>query len=362
MLGKGVAALRAGRFIGSKIVARAVAGAIAGTVAGALALAASAQAQTYKAEYKLSTIVGAPLVQGVAAEKWASLVRERTQGRINIRVYPNSTLVGGDQTREFTALRQGVIDLSIGAGISWSPQVKELNVFSLPFLVHSTAIADAMVAGDVGQYIFERIRALGVTPLAWGDSGFRIVANSKHPIRRPSDLKGLKIRVIGSPLFGDFYSHMGANPTQMSTADMQPALATQAVDGADQSVEGFVALKLPSLKQKHLTLLNHTWEPYILSVNTGVWESWSPADRAIVQEAAVVVGKDIVAAKRKGLTAEDDSLIREIGALGVEVVVPTAAEIKAFQEDSRPIYEKWAKQLPADLVAKAERTAAGVGP
>jgi TRAP-type C4-dicarboxylate transport system substrate-binding protein len=89
-----------------------------------------AAAQTkYAAEYRLSTVVGTAFPWGKGGELWANLVRERTKGRINIKMYPGVALVAGDQTREFTAIRQGVIDLAIGSTINWSPQVKELNLF-----------------------------------------------------------------------------------------------------------------------------------------------------------------------------------------------------------------------------------------
>ena len=116
----------------------------------ALALPVSfAFAQTaYKPEYKLSTVVGPAFPWGKGGEIWADLVRERTKGRINIKMYPGVSLVAGDQTREFTAIRQGVIDLAIGSTINWSPQVKELNLFSLPFLMPDYAAIDALTQGE----------------------------------------------------------------------------------------------------------------------------------------------------------------------------------------------------------------------
>ena len=108
---------------------------IATAVATTLLAAGGAQAQTYRAEYRLSTTLGTAFPWGQAGERWIELVREKTQGRINIKLYSGNSLVGGEQTREFTAIRQGVIDLSIGSTINWSPQIKELNLFSLPFLM-----------------------------------------------------------------------------------------------------------------------------------------------------------------------------------------------------------------------------------
>jgi len=155
----------------------------------ALALAAvatSAAAQTkYRDEYRLSTVVGTAFPWGKSGERWAELVKQRTNGRINIKMYPGVSLVAGDQTREFTAIRQGVIDLAIGSTINWSPQIKELNLFSLPFLMPDYAAIDALTQGAVGRDIFARLEKAGVVPLAWGENGFREMTNSKRELRRP---------------------------------------------------------------------------------------------------------------------------------------------------------------------------------
>src|SRR6478672_100516 len=121
------------------------------TTVAALFLAAPAHAQQkYQPEYRLSTVLGPAFPWGRGGERWAELVKEKTQGRINIRMYPGTSLVAGDQTREFTAIRQGVIDMAIGSSINWSPQVKELNLFSLPFLMPDHRAIDALTQGEVG--------------------------------------------------------------------------------------------------------------------------------------------------------------------------------------------------------------------
>lgn len=190
------------------------------TLCAAACLGATASyAQNYKSEYKLSIVVSRAFPWGQGAEIWSKLVRERTDGRINIKIYPGTSLVQGDQTREFTAIRQGVIDMAVGSTINWSPQIHELNLFSLPFLMPDYAALDALVQGEVGRDLFARISEAGVEPLAWGENGYRQISNSKRPIKRPEDMKGMKLRVVGSPLYIDTFTTLGANPTQMSQAD-----------------------------------------------------------------------------------------------------------------------------------------------
>lgn len=119
--------------------------------AGLSAFTAPAIAAEYKAEYRMSLVLGPPTPWGQAGKMWADMVKERTQGRINIKLYPGVSLIQGDQTREFSALRQGVIDMAVGSTINWSPQVKELNLFSLPFLMPDYAAIDALTQGSVGK-------------------------------------------------------------------------------------------------------------------------------------------------------------------------------------------------------------------
>ena len=331
-------------------------------IAAAAALtftAPAAIAQTaYKSEYRMSLVLGTAFPWGKGGELWANKVRERTNGRINIKLYPGVSLIQGDQTREFSALRQGVIDMAVGSTINWSPQVKQLNLFSLPFLMPDYAAADALTQGEVGQRLFQTLEKAGVVPLAWGENGYREISNSKKAIKTPEDLKGMKIRVVGSPLFLDTFTALGANPTQMSWADAQPAMASSAVDGQENPLSVYMAAKLYTVAQKHLTLWGYMNDPLIFVVNKDIWNSWTPADREIVKQAAIDAGKEQVAIARKGVVEADKPLLKEIASHGVTVTQLNPAEREAFVKATRPVVEKWKGQIGADLVNLAEKTIA----
>ncbi|VTU19543.1 DctP family TRAP transporter solute-binding subunit [Variovorax sp. PBL-E5] len=332
---------------------------------GVLAVAAAlgtfsvaAPAQSYKAEYKMSLVLGPPTPWGQAGKIWADLVKERTQGRINIKLYPGVSLIQGDQTREFSALRQGVIDMAVGSTINWSPQVKQLNLFSMPFLMPDYAAVDALTQGEVGKDMFKILDKAGVVPLAWGENGFREITNSKKPIRTPEDLKGMKIRVVGSPIFSDMFTALGANPTQMSWADAQPALASGAVDGQENPLFLFTILKMQTVGQKFVTTWGYVCDPLVFVVNKEVWASWTPADQAAVRQAALDAGKQELVLARKGLVEADKPVLKEIAGMGVTVTSLNPAERDAFVKATRPVYDKWKSTVGTDLVAKAEKAVA----
>ena len=332
------------------------------TAAAAAALALSPSValaqQAYKSEYRLSLVLGPPSPWGMAGQIWSDLVKERTQGRINIKLYPGVSLIQGDQTREFSALRQGVIDMAVGSTINWSPQVKSLNLFSMPFLMPDYAAVDALTQGEVGKEVFKTLEKSGVMPLAWGENGYRELTNSKHAISKPEDLKGMKIRVVGSPIFTDMFSAMGANPTQMSWADAQPALSSGAVDGQENPLFMFTILKLQTVGQKFVTTWGYMADPLVFVVNKDIWATWSKADQDIVRQAAIDAGKQEIVIARKGLVEPGKPLLKDIAGMGVTVTQLTPEQREAFVKVTRPVYEKWKPTVGVNLVEMAEKAVA----
>lgn len=316
--------------------------------AAALTTAFTVQAR----EYSISTVLSDAFPWGQAATKWAELVKERSEGRITLRVYDNAQLVSGDQTKEFSAMRSGLIDMAVGSTINWSPQVPELNLFSLPFLMADNADIDAITQGEAGQMVFKAIEKRGVVPLAWGENGFRELSNSKQPIRTPNDLKGMKIRVVGSPLFQDTFSTLGANPTQMSWADAKPALTTGAVDGQENPLSVFDVSRIDQVDQKYLTLWHYMADPLIFAVSPNVWKGFSAEDQALLKQAAYDAGQWEIESSR----AAEAQRLASIRARGVEVIELSADERQAFIDATAPLYQKWEKRIGAELL-KAARSA-----
>jgi TRAP-type C4-dicarboxylate transport system substrate-binding protein len=309
----------------------------------------------YRAEYKMSTVVPPAFAWGKGGEIFGNLVRERTSGRINIKQYPGASLVQGQQDRELAAMRQGIIDVLCGAPINWSGTARDLGVFTLPFLFPDHKAWDAVTGNTafMDEY-FNLVRKAGAEPLAVGETGYRQISNSKRPVIKPDDMKGIKVRVVGSPMYGEIMSSMGANPTFMSWADAQPALASGAVDGQENPLEVFLAAKIHTLGQKYVTKWNYSNDILLFAIATPIWQSWSPADQKIVRESAVDAAKQQVALVRK-LFDED---VQRVGALGVQVHVPTPAEVAAWQIATRRTYAAWKAQIHPGLIGKAEEIVA----
>lgn len=319
-----------------------------------LGFAPAGQAADYKDEYKLSAVLPPAFPWGMAAQRWIDLVEERTDGRIEIKRYRTSALLSGAQTREFTALRAGAIDMAVGNTLNWSPQIKQLNVFNLPFLMPDYAAIDAIVDGEAGKRLFDLIEQRGVKPLAWGTNGFRQVSNSVRKVETPSDLEGLKIRVVGSPLYNDTFSALGANPTQMNWGDALSAVGSEAIDGLEVPLIVFKKADLASVGLEHVTLWNYAGGQLIFAVNRDAWNQWSEQDQQIVRRAAVQAAKENRIIARKGMIPPDDHLVEEIRGQDVTVTRLSDEQLEAFKQATRPVYEDWKQRIGPELVDTAE--------
>lgn len=309
----------------------------------------------YKSEYRVSLASPPGTVWYQGTEQFARLVQERTQGRIRMKVYPGSSLLQGQQDRELTALRQGVIDVLVGTTLTWSGTVKDFALFHMPFLMPGNKAVDAVLASDaLRQDFYAIMRRSGIEPLASAEYGAFHLVNSKRRIVRPEDLRGLKIRTVSTPMQQELMTEFGANPTTMSFAEAQPALATGAVDGLTLTGEQFLAVKLHTLGLKHLTKWNAHNELLHIAVGAAVWKTWSEEDRKIARQAALESAIEMNAKLRRFQQQENEAL----KAVGVEVVEPTPEQLAHWRQSAQRIQARWKNLINAGLATKVEQVVA----
>ncbi|OPY09955.1 MAG: 2,3-diketo-L-gulonate-binding periplasmic protein YiaO precursor [Syntrophaceae bacterium PtaB.Bin038] len=324
----------------------------------ALGSAATASAANYKPEYKMSIVVGPTTAWGQGGQKFADLVKERTGGKINIKVYYSGQLYAGKQTNEFMLIKQGVADFALGSTINWSTTVKELNLFSLPFLIPDYRALDAIENGPVGRKIYEALDAKGALALGWGENGFREITNSRRAIKKPEDLEGLKIRVVGSPIFIDTFKALGANPVSMNWGEALTAFQSGTVDGQENPVTGIIIPYKLWTVHKYCTFWHYVIDPLILLASNETWKTFDKKDQEILRRAALEATAWQKAEARKGLLGSTSS-IDELRKNGMDVTVLTADQIKPFKARTKAVYDKWAQEIGADLVKAAEQAVAG---
>ncbi len=324
-------------------------------VAGLIVMAASSgSAAPYKTEYKMSVAVGPQGPWGESAAKFAELVKERTQGRINIKPYYALQLAAGQQINEYFITVKGIADFAQGSTINWSPAVKELTIFSMPFLFPNYKALDAVQNGEPGKKIWQISEEKGVVCLAWGENGYRELTNSKRPVRKPEDMEGLKLRVPGTPIFIETFRALGANPMAINWGESLTAFQQGTVDGQENPIVSMlIPYKLWEV-HKYITLWHYTIDPLILGANKEVWNSFTPSDREIIMKAAQEAMAWNKMAARKGLEDSTEA-IEFLASKGMQVVTLTPEEISAFKAKVKPVYDKWSKEIGVDLVESAEK-------
>jgi TRAP-type transport system periplasmic protein len=328
-----------------------------GFLLAVISCAGLATAATYKPEYKLSLVSQPATPWGQAAVKFADIVREKTGGKINIKVYFSGQLFAGMQTNEFLILRQGVADFAVGSTINWSPTIKELNLFSLPFFYPSYKSLDAVKAGEPGQKMFKLIEERGVIGLGWGENGYRELTNGKRPVRTPEDMNGLKIRVVGSPIFIDIFRALGANPISINWAEAVTAFQQGVVDGQENPISSIIIPNKLWEFHKHITVWHYTIDPLILGVSKLTWNAFDEKDRAIIRAAATEAMAWDIQQARKGLEGDMEAL-GVLKAHNMEVVVLSPKEMEPFKAKTKPVYEKWNNEIGGDLIKATEKIVA----
>jgi len=308
----------------------------------------------YKAEYSLSFVSDERIAIGRTAKRWRELVTEKTEGRVNIRMYPNASLIKGEQTREATAVRQGVADMAVASASNWSSQFRALSIFSLPFFVPDMNGTAALIRGDIGKVIRENMDKAGIVPLAWGSSGYRQLSNALRPVQAPADLKGMRIRVIGLPQFMDFFKALGAEPVQMNLTGLPDALQKKSIDGQDNPLSVYTGFKFNEMGQTFLTVWDYPADPIFIAVNKNVWNNWSRADQQQVREAAEqAISETAPIPTAQAASQAVDSVVGQLSKAGVQVTRLTNEQKAAFKNASAGVVQAWSDRIGQDLIDMA---------
>ena len=332
-----------------------------------IAYTANGEASEFKKEYKMQINVGPQFYWGMGAQKFSDLVKERTNGQINIKPYWGSSLLKGAQLKSAQLVANGVIDCAMESTINISPVITEANIFSLPFFINNFENLDKMEYGETGKAIFKAMDAKGLVGLAWAENGFRQVTNSKLAIRTPADVKGLRLRVVGSPIFIDTFRQLGADPVNMNWGDAVTAFGQGVVDGQENPVGVLVPVQIWQY-HKYATFWNYLVDPVIIYWNKKQWNQFPPDIQKAIKDSAEEAGIFEKALCRAGLdgdkslnllkdrfnhTMEVPEPVKFMESKGMTVTFLTDDERNAFIDATKPLYEKWVPKIGQALYKQA---------
>jgi tripartite ATP-independent transporter DctP family solute receptor len=279
------------------------------------------------------------------AQMWADTVKEKTNGQVEIKIYPNEQLSNGNQAKGIEMLQGGSTDASLHSTIIYSVVDQKFSVVSMPWLLPTNEKADQAMEGKGGEMLKELVRSKGVEPLAFGENGFRQITNSKVAITSPDDMKGLKIRVPGMAMYLDLFKELGADPTAMNFAEVFTSLQQGTIDGQENPLNVITSSKLYEV-QDHISLWNYSYDPLVLGVNKELYDSLDPETQTILRDAAV----EAMAYQKKINREADAELLQLLKDEGMTVTELSDEQVKAFQDKMSPVYDKYTDIIGKDLL------------
>lgn len=311
------------------------------SVVASLALLAMGltQAQDIKErtlKFGLNGPEGHPAVVGM--KSFAETVAAKSGGKIKVQLFLNGAL-GSDQA-VVSAIKGGTIEMAVMNSGILASEVKALEIFDFPFLFANEKEADAIADGPIGQKMHLALQDKGIVGLSYWELGFRNITNSKRPMTKVEDVEGLKLRVIPNAINVDWVKALGANPTPLPFPEVYAAMEQKAIDGQENPISVIAANKFWEV-QKYVALTNHQYNPQSVIFSKKVWDSMSPAEKKIIDDAADAATKNQRAQSRAALAANLELLKKN----GMTVTQFSAAEVAKLREKMKPVIDKHSAAL-----------------
>lgn len=295
-------------------------------VVAALTAAGAVQAQDFKPRI---VRFGFGLVdqsnQGRAVRLFAQEVEKATGGKMKVRAIGNASL--GSDTQMQQALIGGAQEMMVGSTATLVGISPEMAIWDTPFLFNNVKEADAVLDGSVGEKVKATLEPKGLVGLVYWENGFRNLTNNKRPVTKLEDMNDIKLRVMQNNVFLDSFKTLGANAVPLPFSELFTALETKAVDGQENPFNTVVSSKFYEV-QKYLTVTNHVYSPWIVTVSKKWWDTLTPAEKKVLQNAAIK-SRDF---ERQDTREEAAKALAELKAKGMQVNELPASEANRMRE------------------------------
>ncbi len=316
------------------------------TLAGLLASASLAGACEITLRSSDTHPEGYPTVEGVKA--MAEEVKEKTNGRVCIEVFPSSQL--GEEKDTIEQTQFGVIDMVRASFGSFNDIVPVTQLMSLPYLFKSVDHMHNVMDGPIGEEIGAAFEERDLVALAYYDGGSRSFYNSQKPIQSIEDLEGMKFRVMQNDVFVDMMSALGANATPMPYGEVYSSIQTGVIDGAENNFPSYDSSGHAEVA-KYFTLDEHLMVPELVAMSKASWDKLSPEDQQILREAA----RNSATVQRELWAEQERASEEKVIEAGAEII--RDIDKTPFIEAMAPVYEKYVTTPEAqDLVKRIQET------
>ena len=271
------------------------------------------------------------------AVTFKNLVESASNGRLKVEIYPANQL--GSEREQLEAVKMGTVEMCNISEGAVAGIFSEILVLGIPYLFESAPLAWKVLDGPFGKDLMEEMRKkTGVRTLTLTENGYRNFTNRVRPIHKPEDMKGMKIRTMENPAHMEMVRSLGASPTPVAWAETYTALQQKVVDGQENPVSLINAMKFYEV-QKYLILDGHLYSIDFTFINDAFFQKLPKDLRRIVEDSAVTSGL-----VHRGMQQYTSAIgVDELKKKGMEVYVPTPAELDSFAKTTQPKVVEWVK-------------------
>ena len=321
---------------------------IGAAVASSLLALPGTGAAQQKQVWKAADVHPAGYPTVVAVESLGKKMEKATNGRISVQMY--GTMQLGGEKEMIEQAQVGALQLPRVSVGTLGPVIDELNVFNMPYVFRNTAHMQKVVDGKIGDDLLGKVTnsGRGLVGLCWMDAGARSLYSTKKPINALADLKGMKFRVMGNPIFVDMMNAMGGNGVPMGYDQVFNALQTGVIDGAENNPPSFVFDNHYQVA-KYYTIDEHLIIPELLLFSKKSWDGLSKSDQALVKKFA----REAQFEERKLWAEYEKQAMAKAKAAGIQIIPVSAKEKKAMQEAVKPVWDKYGPKY-ADMVKRIQ--------
>jgi TRAP-type transport system periplasmic protein len=291
----------------------------------------------FKAQLKLASLTPASHTYNQAAARFAELVKERSNGRIQATVYPDVQLGKGEREL-LEAVQQGTIDIYVGSTGPISGFNPNIGILDLPFLFNDYGHVDKVLDGPIGQKLLDDLEKAQFKALAFWENGFRNLTNSRRAVRVPADARGLKIRTMENRMHMAAWEAVGANPVPMAWGEVYMALQQGTIDGQENPIAVIHSAKIYEV-QKYLSMTQHVYSPAVLIVSLKKWQSMPRQD----QEMLLKTAREVALYERQLGRDMEEKQIAELSDRGMKV--ERKIDKKVWRNAMQPVINQAAGQF-----------------
>ncbi|MFC0559336.1 TRAP transporter substrate-binding protein [Halalkalibacter alkalisediminis] len=293
---------------------------------------------------KFSHVVAENTPKGIAASMFAELVREKTDGWVDVQVFPNGILYEAQE--EFDALMKNEVQMIAPAFSEITVHDSKWKVMDLPFVFDSEEKVMEAFDGKIGELLFESIEKQGYKGMAYWDNSFKQITNNTRPIIEPDDVDGMSFRVMPSEVLMDTYRTLGARPRVYSFNEVYEILSDGIVDGTENTLSNIYSKGFHQ-KQKYMTISNHNYLGYAVLMNDKYWSTLPVEHQENINQAM----KEVTRWLRLYAKTHNAEMLDRIDASGLTTIHYLSVEEKElWREQLDPVYQKYAGTIGEEIM------------